>query len=109
MLPEAPGIREGSPIDYLGIEVGEVSRVRFLRDTSGPPHLALELRLGRDSVPLRARDSVRVRNIGIFGDQALWIVPGPSNAPVLAEGDTLLAARAPYRHVGSSRRFWTPS
>ena len=95
LLPEAPGIREGSRIEYLGVDVGEVTRVAFVRDTVGPPRVALHLQLSRDSVPLRAADSIRVRNLGLFGDQALSIVPGPSNAQALSRGDTLLAATDP--------------
>ena len=92
ILPEAPGLREGSAVEYLGVLVGEVTRITFLRDTVGSPRVALDLRLSRDSVPLRARDSVRIRNLGLLGDQVLSIVPGPSNVAILGSGDTLVAA-----------------
>ena len=105
VLPEAPGIREGSPIDYLGIQIGEVTRVVFVRDSASPPRVAVHIRLSRDSVPLRVGDSVQVRTIGIFGDQALSIAPGPSTAPRLSGGDTLIASSEPVARRPDLGRF----
>lgn len=83
-LGAAPGLREGAPVSYRGIGVGEVTHIAFAGDG-----LRLTIALNRRDVPLRSGDGVRVTPNGIFGDYGVAIVPGPSSAPSLAEGGVL--------------------
>ena len=80
----APGLREGAPVSFRGIAVGEVTHIAFV-----PDGLRLTIALSRPDVPLRQGDGVRVKPNGIFGDIALEFVPGASSAPPLAPGMVL--------------------
>jgi ABC-type transporter Mla subunit MlaD len=85
-LPAAPGIKEGSQVIFRGIEIGRVERLTL--EHSG---VRLALRIGRPDAPLRAGDRVALRPLGIFGEVAVHIVPGPASAPALGDSATLAA------------------
>ena len=80
----APGLREGAPVSFRGIAVGEVTHIAFV-----PDGLRLTISLSRPDVPLRQGDGVRVKPNGIFGDIVLELVPGASSAPPVTQGTLL--------------------
>ena len=86
VLTHAEGLREGSAVTYRGVVVGIVSQMAF--DTNG---IAVDLAFRRE-VPLRTGDSADVRTLGLLGDKAIDIVPGPSSAALLPS-DRLIPAR----------------
>ena len=86
-LPEAPGLRVGAPVSFRGVSIGIVEDVAF---TDSSVRVTIALR--RDDLPLRRGDGVRMTHMGIFGDVALEIVPGPAGAPRVRDGDVLGAA-----------------
>jgi phospholipid/cholesterol/gamma-HCH transport system substrate-binding protein len=90
------GLREGASVSYRGVDVGRVTRLTF--DTAG---IAVDLAFQRE-VPLRTADSVRVRTLGIFGDHALDIVPGPHTAQLLPDNG-LLASQPPPPEIPPHR------
>jgi ABC-type transporter Mla subunit MlaD len=83
-LATAPGIREGAPVSFRGIVVGQVSRIAFV-----PGGVRLTLALNRRDVPLRQGDGVRMKPNGLLGDMALVIVPGPATALEAKDGAVL--------------------
>lgn len=83
-LAAAPGIREGAPVVFRGVEVGTVERLTLAHSA-----VRLALRIRRPDAPLRAGDRVAVHTVGLFGDRAIEIVPGPGDAAPLADGATL--------------------
>lgn len=85
-LPAAPGLREGAPVVFRGIEIGRVERLTLAH--SG---VRLALRVRRPDAPLRSGDRVALRPVGIVGDVAVDIVPGPASASVLGDSATLVA------------------
>ena len=85
VFPSAGGLREGAPVTYLGVQVGLVEAIDL---RSGRVVATLHVR--RRDVVLRARDSVRLRTMGLLGgDAAVDITPGPRDAPPLGAQDTL--------------------
>jgi ABC-type transporter Mla subunit MlaD len=71
-------------VQYRGVDVGLVKQVYF---TEGG--VRIDLLLEHDSVPIRQRDTVRLRTVGAFGSQVVDITPGEQNAPLIARGATL--------------------
>jgi ABC-type transporter Mla subunit MlaD len=94
-LPQAPGLTEGATVQYRGVNVGIVERIR-LTDSA----VLMTMRLSRTDVPLRATDRVAIRPSGIFGAQAVQIVPSslgrawqPGDVLQSLPPDTLAALR----------------
>ena len=88
-LPAAPDVKVGAPVRFHGVDIGEVRALTPERHA-----LRAELLITRADAPVRARDRVAVRPIGIFGDVAVDIVPGPDSAGEVGPETVLLAAPA---------------
>jgi hypothetical protein len=79
----APGIR----IDYAGVSIGEVTSSRRVGNLT-----RIEFRLTRPDVPLRTADRLR-RVVSPLGfTSRLAIAPGPPDAPLFSQSDSLAAA-----------------
>lgn len=92
VLPSADGVREGAAVSYLGLPIGVVDHL-----TIHEGRVIVEIRIQRSDADLRTGDIVRLKTLGILGDQQLEIVPGPPSAAPLRTGDTLFAARPSAR------------
>jgi ABC-type transporter Mla subunit MlaD len=90
ILPRADGVREGTVVTFLGVEVGFVERLRI-----DDGKVIAQLRVQREDARVRRDDTLRLRPNGIFGGMTLDWVPGSRQAPPLADGDTIVALRAP--------------
>lgn len=86
-LPSAPGVREGSPVWYRGVDIGTVDSIGFT-----PERVRLRLAITRRGVPLRREDHSRLAPIGTAGEHAIDILPGPPTAPLLGARGVLAAA-----------------
>ena len=85
VMPEAPGLVEGGPVTYLGVNAGRVEHIDL-----GTGRVVATLVIARKDVVPRAGDVVRLRPNGLFGDQIVDITPGPRTARALVDGDTLV-------------------
>jgi phospholipid/cholesterol/gamma-HCH transport system substrate-binding protein len=96
LVPDAPGLAEGSPVWLSGKPIGEVRRVGFMPTGADPQHRVwVRLRVPtRMQQHIREDSRVRVTSASLLGEQAVDIAPGSPGAPVLAAGDTLRARRA---------------
>ena len=90
ILPRADGIREGTVVTYLGVEVGMVERLRL-----DDGRVVVDLRIHRDDATMRRGDTLRARTLGPIGDKALDWIPGPRTSPFLGPGDTIVAVQVP--------------
>jgi ABC-type transporter Mla subunit MlaD len=84
VFPSASGLREGAPVTYLGADVGTVGHVE-----RSAGQAVVRLRIRRRDVVLRKGDEPRLRTMGLLGDAAIDIRPGPLEAARLERGDTL--------------------
>jgi mannose-6-phosphate isomerase-like protein (cupin superfamily) len=89
VLPADDGIREGTRISYLGVEIGRVERLHIDKRP-----VVADLRITRADAGIRQGDHLRVHRIGMFGDRELEVVAGPASGRVLGTGDTLSLAPA---------------
>ena len=83
-LGEAPGIRQGTRVDFRGLDVGTVEDIA-LKDSM----VILELRITRTDIPLRNTDRVTVRTMGLLGDGFIEIISGRATGRPWKAGDTL--------------------
>ena len=91
-FPEANGLKTGSEVWLAGVEVGEVSVVRFSDpdDIKAVGAIEVELTVEKDVARQIRNDSVAsLRTIGLLGDKYVEIQPGTPDAPVLRPGSTI--------------------
>ncbi|MEE2994013.1 MAG: MlaD family protein [Gemmatimonadota bacterium] len=91
-FPEANGLKTGSEVWLAGVEVGEVSMVRFSDPDDIKAVGAIEVELTVEEAVARQirNDSVAsLRTIGLLGDKYVEIQPGTPDAPVLRPGSTI--------------------
>lgn len=98
LMESAAGLVRGAPVQVAGQNVGQVDRVEFIlpeerRESGETVAVWLGVNVSiRDQI--RADSRARVRTQGLLGDRLIDIEPGSADSPVLADGDTLLAAPA---------------
>jgi len=91
-FPEANGLKTGSEVWLAGVEVGEVSMVRFSDPDDIKAVGAIEVELTVEEAVARQirNDSVAsLRTIGLLGDKYVEIQPGTPDAPVLRPSSTI--------------------
>lgn len=85
----ANGITEGSPVQYAGVEVGKVQRIRLVYPPDqGVPQVELIARLPA-SVSVRADDQASISTFGLLGEKYLEITPGSGAGPILGANGQL--------------------
>jgi len=91
LLPDAQGIRPGTPVTVAGIAAGRVTRIALAPVNSDSLAKAvLTLELGTAVRPQVRRDSdVLLRRVRLIGDPFVDVMPGSLAADVLPPGDTL--------------------
>jgi len=97
LLPDAPGVRPGTPVTVAGVEAGRVKRIALAPVNSDSLAKAvLTLELGTAVRPQVRRDSdVRLRRVRLIGDPIVDVMPGSPTAGVLPPGDTLRGRSRP--------------
>ena len=81
---QAHGLKKSARVQYRGADVGLVKQVYFT-----PGGVRIDLLIERNDVPIRARDTVRITQVGAFGEQVVDIQPGDQSAALIARGATL--------------------
>ena len=100
VLSEAPQLRDGALVTYLGVPVGTV---RGMDLSSG--RVVLTLGIQRSDVVLRQGDSVRIHTQGLLGDKVVDIVVSKGRRPLLAAHDTLFGRDEPGVRVDPRQLF----
>jgi ABC-type transporter Mla subunit MlaD len=100
VLSEAPQLRDGALVTYLGVPVGTV---RSMDLSTG--RVVLTLGIQRSDVLLRQGDSVRIHTQGLLGDKVVDIVASRGRRPLLAAHDTLFGRDEPGVRVDPRRLF----
>jgi phospholipid/cholesterol/gamma-HCH transport system substrate-binding protein len=83
------GLRAGSPVRMGGVNVGQVTAVRFSSDPHDPD-LHVDFEMVDDALVRVRRNSIAViASKGLLGDKALDISIGDNSLPQLHNGDTI--------------------
>jgi ABC-type transporter Mla subunit MlaD len=86
---QAHGLKKSARVQYRGTEVGLVKQVYFT-----PGGVRIDLLIERDDVPIRTQDTVKINQVGAFGEQVVDIIPGVQTAPLVANDAVLPAVKA---------------
>ena len=97
LLPDAPGVRPGTPVTVAGVEAGRVTRIALAPVNSDSLAKAvLTLELGTAVRPQVRRDSdVRLRRVRLIGDPIVDVMPGSPTAGVSHPVIPCVAGAAP--------------
>jgi ABC-type transporter Mla subunit MlaD len=94
LVPDAPGVADGTPVWVSGRQVGVVTAIAILPstvDTMG--RVAVTLQLPVNVQPqVRGDSRVRLTSVSMISEAVIDILPGSGSEPPLADGDTLRTA-----------------
>lgn len=91
------GLLKGSPVWMSGVEVGNVSDVKFV-NLDSIRQVQVVCRVKKSVWPMLTEDAqVQLGTIGFLGDRYVEIVPGSKDRPVIKEMDLV-----PTRNVGEA-------
>jgi phospholipid/cholesterol/gamma-HCH transport system substrate-binding protein len=83
---DVKGLKEGNDVRFTGIEVGTVTDLIIISDTSVKVQLSIE----KDVAPFIKRSSLAsIGNEGLMGNKILIILPGTPDSPPIEQGDEL--------------------
>jgi phospholipid/cholesterol/gamma-HCH transport system substrate-binding protein len=97
LVPSVLGLRDGAPVTLAGQRIGQVKEIVFLPvdQKVGENNLHVTLALARDvQQQIRGDSRAFLRTQGLLGDKFIDIAPGSPGAPILEEGDTILAGES---------------
>jgi len=87
-LPTTGGVYQGSEVDYRGVQVG---RVKKIKATSAGADLIVAL---EDGVRIPRSSDIQVASVSAVGEQYLNFVPQSSSGPYLVDGERVSGAQA---------------
>jgi phospholipid/cholesterol/gamma-HCH transport system substrate-binding protein len=86
IFTDVQGLRVGSNVRFAGIEIGAVSNITIINDTS----ILVDFMLDKDVRKFIRKDSKAVIIVtGLLGNKVVNIMPGSLNSEIIEEGDIL--------------------
>jgi len=86
IFTDVQGLRVGSNVRFAGIEIGAVSNITIINDTS----ILVDFMLDKDVKKFIRKDSKAVIIVtGLLGNKVVNIMPGSYNSEIIEEGDIL--------------------
>jgi len=83
---DVQGLKQGNNVWFSGVKVGTISKVKF----TGVAQVAVTLTVDPDAQHyIHKNAGVRISSDGFIGNKIIVIEGGTSDAPIVAEGDTL--------------------
>jgi phospholipid/cholesterol/gamma-HCH transport system substrate-binding protein len=93
----AAGLRVGAQVRLAGVQVGQVSHIRFPEDPR-EEQVIVNMKIRRDVLPRITRQSrARIDSVGLLGDKIIDISVGVTGEPV--EPGTMLEGKAPPEYL----------
>ncbi|MCK4700337.1 MAG: MCE family protein, partial [Bacteroidales bacterium] len=86
IFTDVQGLRVGSNVRFAGIDIGAVSNITIINDTS----ILVDFMLDKDVKKFIRKDSKAVIIVtGLLGNKVVNIMPGSYNVEIIEEGDIL--------------------
>ena len=89
VFPSAQGLNEGATVQYAGVAVGEVKRVRLVQPSDEPvPHAELSVWLPQDLL-IHEDVAAQINTFGLLGEKYLELTPMHGEGQVITPGYAL--------------------
>jgi phospholipid/cholesterol/gamma-HCH transport system substrate-binding protein len=85
------GIEKGSPVRLAGVPIGEVTSIKIVRTDAGATQAEVSARIQQGTI-IEEGSEPRVNALGILGEKYIEVVPGPTGAKPLSDGDVLVGS-----------------
>lgn len=86
MFDSVSGVDRGSPIKLAGVPIGEVKKIRALRNEEGKLHVEIQAFI-EDGFVIEEDAQMHVATMGFLGEKYIEILPGtPGSKPVEPQG-----------------------
>ncbi len=87
------GLKNGSPVNMSGYQVGYVNRISLIPDSSGK--VEVDMKINNDVISFVRIDSkARIETKGVIGQKYVAITPGSPDLPIVTEG-TIIVSESP--------------
>jgi len=91
-MDNVQGLNKGSVVSLSGFTVGNIKEIKFSPEKKS---LVLKLKIQEEFISKITKGSAAdIRTQGALGDKYIYITPGDSSQPALAEGDFLETAKS---------------
>jgi phospholipid/cholesterol/gamma-HCH transport system substrate-binding protein len=96
LMTDVNGLKAGAPVRLGGVEVGTVTGVGFSEKYPGQVEVTMKLeREVQDRITSASR--VTLGSLGLLGEKAVDIAPGPGGTPIADGGYVRAAAEDPFK------------
>lgn len=85
VFPSVSGVDVGTPVQMAGVEIGAVDLIELT-----PANRALVVLKVKEGRRIPRGSQVRIASVSMLGDKYIEVLPGPSSAPDLKPGSTLV-------------------
>lgn len=85
---DVAGLQAGAAVQYQGVNVGRVERVRLPQSPGNPIGVTMAIREGARHL-IRENTQAQIQADGLVGNQIIVLVPAPYPASPVEEGDTI--------------------
>lgn len=90
VFDDVSGLKTGNSVWFSGVKVGSISKIKFI----GPGQVDVVMNIDEASQQyIRRNAGVRIGSDGLIGNKIIVIDGGSLQAPVVADGDVLLAEK----------------
>lgn len=86
----ANGIGGTAPVRLAGVGVGQVQKIRIIRDENSKTTKAELTVWINDKIKIEKDSKVTINTLGLLGEKYLEIFPGTSGSPTLKTNDTIV-------------------
>ena len=83
------GVDKGSPVRLAGVNVGEVTQIKIIRNTEGVTQAEVTARIDQ-GVYIEEDADVRINTLGLLGEKYVEILPGTTGNKTLSDSSVLV-------------------
>ncbi len=83
------GIEKGSPVHLAGVQVGEVTDIRVVRNEEALTQVEIDVRINQ-GIFIEEDAEARISSLGLLGEKYVEVLPGSSGTKTVSDGSTMI-------------------